>query len=241
MTSLSPARRRDRRPWAGLVLAAALAHTTVFVPMSHADQQDPAGRDEPPAGQATGQGSGEPAEAAGEPAEAAGQGAGEPAVQPAGQGAPDGAGGGARPARTFGLPQRVGWSWDVEIDLGLRLADRDIDAARGMARLQAGALWANEPYYFSFGATAELGGAAERAVGAQVTMTHLYAGTWTHLGASWLPRDSAVMSSLGAGWSLFGAEWQHRFDDGDALLLHVRLPLGTTWFLFTHRPVAPTR
>lgn len=223
MTSLSPARRRDRRPWAGLVLAAALARTAVFVPVSHADQQDTAGSDEPPAGQATGQGSG------------------EPAVQPAGQGAPDGAGGGARPARTFGLPQRVGWSWDVEIDLGLRLADRDIDAARGMARLQAGALWANEPYYFSFGATAEIGGAAERGVGAQVTMTHLYAGTWTHLGASWLPRDSAVMSSLGAGWSLFGAEWQHRFDDGDALLLHVRLPLGTTWFLFTHRPVARPR
>jgi hypothetical protein len=232
MKTLSPATRRDRRPWAGLVLAAALAHTAVSVPVSHADQQGAAGSDE----QAAGQDSGQPAsQGAGEDF---GQGAGEDSGQPAASGA--GAGESARP-RTFGLPQRVGWSWDVEIDLGLRLLDRDVDAARGMARLQAGALWANEPYYFSFGATAELGGAADRAVGAQVTMTHLYAGTWTHLGASWLPRDSAAMTSLGLGWSLFGVEWQHRFDDGDALLLHVRLPLGTTWFLFTHKPVAQTR
>ena len=32
---------------------------------------------------------------------------------------------------------------------------------------------------------------------------------------------------------IFGLEWQHRFDvrDEDALLLQVRLPLGTWWFL----------
>jgi hypothetical protein len=228
MTSLPPPRRRDRRPWAGLVLAAALAQATVFVPVSGADEQAAAGSDEQPTEPSTDQ---TVDEAAGQAAPDAGS----------GQPAPDSVGAGARPARTFGLPQRVGWSWDVEIDLGLRLLDRDVDAARGMARLQAGALWANEPYYFSFGATAEIGGAADRGVGAQVTMTHLYAGTWTHLGASWLPRDSAAMGSLGLGWSLFGAEWQHRFDDGDAVLLHVRLPLGTTWFLFTHKPVARTR
>jgi hypothetical protein len=206
---MSPhARKRDRRPWPGLVLAAAMAQAAVFVPVSHADQPDAAGDE-----QAAGQGSGQPAPAAAPPP----------------------------PPRSYGLPQRAGWSWDVEVDLGLRLKDRDLEAARGMARLQVGALWAQEPYYFSFGATAEVGGAAERALGAQVTMTHLFAGTWGHLGASWLPRDSTAMTSLGAGWSLFGVEWQHRLDDGDALLLHVRLPLGTTWFLLTHKPVGRTR
>lgn len=201
------ARKRDRRAWLGLVLAATAVHAATFVPASHADEPSAADADD----------------------------------QSAGQGAVDG----TRPPRSFGEPQRVGWGWDLEIDLGLRLADRELDASLGMARLQAGALWASEPYYFSFGATAELGGAADRGLGAQVTITHLDAGAWAHLGASWLPRDSAAMTSLGAGWSLFGLEWQHRLDDGDgqgdALLLHVRLPLGTTWFLFTHKPVARPR
>lgn len=227
---IAHARQRDRRPWPGLVLAAAAAaaHAAVFVPVSHADEPATAGSADQDSGQPAGQDSGQPA-----PAEDSGQ----PAGQDAGQAAPAE----VAPPRSYGLPQRVGWSWDLEVDLGLRLADRDIEARRGMARLQAGALWANEPYYVSFGATAEIGGAADRALGAQVTMTHLYGGMWTHLGASWLPRDSAAMTSLGAGWSLFGVEWQHRLDDGDALLLHVRLPLGTTWFLLTHKPVARTR
>jgi hypothetical protein len=205
--------KRDRRAWLGLVLAAAAVHAAIFVPVSHADEP-------------------------GAP-DTAGQNDGQSDGRSDGQGAVDG----APPPRSFGLPQRVGWSWDLEVDLGLRLAERDVDAARGMARVQAGALWANEPYYFSFGATAELGGAADRGLGAQVTMTHLYAGTWAHLGASWLPRDSAAMTSVGVGWSLFGVEWQHRLDDGqgDALLLHVRLPLGTTWFLLTHKPAARPR
>lgn len=162
-------------------------------------------------------------------------------------GASDSAAGKAAPAtpppRTYGLPRRVGWSWDLEVDLGLRLAERNIDAPLGMARLQAGALWADEPMYYSLGLTAEIGGAAGRGLGAQATVTHLFTGTWAHLGASWLVRDSAAMTALGVGWSLFGVEWQHRFDGGqsDVLLFHLRLPLGTTWFLFTHRPVASTR
>jgi hypothetical protein len=163
-------------------------------------------------------------------------GASDSAALAAGQEAPP-------PPRTYGLPRRVGWNWDLEVDLGLRLAERDIDASLGMARVQAGALWADEPLYYSLGLTAEIGGSAGRGLGGQATVTHLFTGTWAHLGASWLPRDSAAMTSLGVGWSLFGLEWQHRFDDGqsDALLFHLRLPLGTTWFLFTRKPVASTR
>jgi hypothetical protein len=170
--------------------------------------------------------------------------AGEPgATDAAGQAAGQAPADGAPPPRSFGLPRRVGWSWDVELDLGLRLVDDNLDTSLGMARLQAGVLRADEPYYYSLGVTGEVGGAADRSVGLQATVTHLHAGTWLHLGGSWLVRDSAAASALAVGWSLFGVEWQHRFDDssGDGLLLQLRVPLGTTWFLFTRRPVGRAR
>jgi hypothetical protein len=227
------ARKRARRPVFGLILAAILAHAAISVPASHADGPGASGS----AGQ--GAADGAPPTASGSAGQGAADGAPPTASDSAGQGAADG----APPPRSFGLPRRMGWSWDLEVDLGLCLIDREVDATLGMARLQVGALRADEPYYYSLGATAELGGAADRAVGGQVTVTHLYTGTWAHIGASWIPRDRAALASLAAGWSLFGVEWQRRLDDdqGDALLLHLRLPLGTTWFLLTHRPVAHTR
>lgn len=243
-----------RRPWLALVFA--LAHAAMFVPVSHAGAPLAAGasgQDAAPAG-ASGQDAA-PAETpvqdaapAGAsvqdaaPAGASGQGA-APADTPVQDAAQTDATS-APPPRSYGLPRRLGWSWDLEVDLGLRVARRNADAALGMARVQAGVLRASEPWYFSFSATAELGGAADRGLGAQVTATHLYAGTWAHLGASWQAHDRVAVTSLGAGWSLFGVEWQRRLDPGDhgdALLLHLRVPLGTVWFLVTRRPVASPR
>lgn len=223
-------RQRDPRPWRALVMTM-LAHAAIFVSSSHAG--------EPGATGAIDSAATDPAASGVPPA--------TPDVAPDATGAAEQGSGqatdGALPPRSFGLPRRVGWSWDVELDLGLRLTDDDVDASLGMARLQAGVLRADEPYYYSLGVTGELGGAADRSVGLQATVTHLHAGTWLHLGGSWLVRDRAAASSLALGWSLFGVEWQHRFDDpaGDALLLQLRLPLGTTWFLFTHRPVGRAR
>ncbi|WP_428261718.1 hypothetical protein [Haliangium sp.] len=137
------------------------------------------------------------------------------------------------------LPRRTGLSWDLELGLGLRLYDNEDTADLFAGRVRAGVLWVYEPSFVSLGATAEIGGLASLGFGAQLSYTHLYRGLWGQLGASWLPGDDGgTMASLGAGWSLFGLEWQIRDNDEQALLFHLRLPLGTTWFLFTHKPRA---
>ena len=111
-----------------------------------------------------------------------------------------------------------------------------------MGRLQAGGLYVTEPWVFAAGATGEIGGLADAGIGGQLSITHLRTGVWGHAGASWTTGEP--MTSIAAGVTLLGVEWQRQIGDdatgddatGDAFLLHLRIPIGTTAFLLTHDP-----
>ncbi|MET0384711.1 MAG: hypothetical protein ABW321_02070 [Polyangiales bacterium] len=100
-----------------------------------------------------------------------------------------------------------------------------------LARARLGALYAREPWIANLGLTVEVGALARLGVGGEVELNGPY-GVFGKLGVARVD-GSAWMGHAGIGWLVFGIEWQHRFESAtphDALMFHVRMPLGIWWF-----------
>lgn len=159
-----------------------------------------------------------------------------------------GTGAGATPALPpasigFFIPRRRGISWDAELEAGLRLVrSDDLDVSALLGRLKLGVLLVREPLYLSVTATGELGGMASAGIGAEVQLTHSWAGLWGHLGVTFTGDDTAVVRTA-VGFTLFGLEWQRELDSsdvvGDALFLNVRVPVGIIYVLLNWQPKMP--
>ena len=103
-----------------------------------------------------------------------------------------------------------------------------------MARARLGALYAYEPLIINLGVSAEVGALAERGLGLELELNH-FGGPFVQLGFDRV-LGSDWMSRVMLGFTLFGVEWQHRFDRGaaradNALMFVLRVPIGIWWFL----------
>jgi hypothetical protein len=99
-----------------------------------------------------------------------------------------------------------------------------------LARARVGFLYAHEPLSLQLGVTLEAGGLARFGVGGELELNAPHA----LFGSAGLARvdGGQWMSHAIVGWLVLGIEWQHRFGGdapSDALMFHVRLPLGTWW------------
>lgn len=101
-----------------------------------------------------------------------------------------------------------------------------------LARARIGLLYAREPWIGNLGMTLEAGGLAQLGIGGELELN----GPHRLFGSVGLARvdAGAWMTHATVGWLVFGLEWQHRFDADlprDAMMFHVRLPLGTWWLM----------
>lgn len=135
-------------------------------------------------------------------------------------------------------PLRIGVSWDAEAELGFALAGIDSTPQRFFIRARAGILSAEEPFFFTAGATFEGSGPVGIAGGFQIGVSHLWTGLWGTLGLAVDERSDAFFH-LSAGYSLIGIEWHRRMtgdpkplDDRDVYLLKLRLPIGIFVFAY---------
>ncbi|MEY4575630.1 MAG: hypothetical protein RL701_333, partial [Pseudomonadota bacterium] len=99
-----------------------------------------------------------------------------------------------------------------------------------LARARVGLLYAHEPFSLQLGMTLEAGGLARLGVGGELELNAPHA----LFGSAGLARvdGGQWLSHAGVGWLVLGIEWQHRFGGdapSDALMFHVRVPLGTWW------------
>lgn len=125
-----------------------------------------------------------------------------------------------------------GFGLDLQLEGGVGLGlQRPLDNAF-LARVRLGGLYAYEPWIVNAGPTLELGGLAGLGVGAEIEVNS-FGGLFSQVAMARVDND-AWMTRLAFGFTIVGAEWQHRLAagaDDDALLFVVRVPLGIWWFL----------
>ena len=99
-----------------------------------------------------------------------------------------------------------------------------------LGRVRLGALYASQPWVVNLGLTAEIGALARVGVGGELELNHS-SGPYASLGLARVTGDE-WMTHASAGFMILGLEWQHRVTSqrpSDALVFHVRLPLGLWW------------
>jgi hypothetical protein len=101
-----------------------------------------------------------------------------------------------------------------------------------LGRVRLGGLYAVDPYWISAGAAVEAGALAGLALGGELELNE-FRGWFANLGVNYAPRTDRITGHVGAGYTIFGLEYQHSFGDhspSEALLFTVRFPLGFWWF-----------
>ncbi|HEX2678190.1 MAG TPA: hypothetical protein VHM19_16160, partial [Polyangiales bacterium] len=134
----------------------------------------------------------------------------------------------AEELRTKGLAPDLQVQGGVGFGLGHSLDNNFLGRAR------FGLLYAYEPWIVNLGPVLELGGLAGLGGGGEIEINS-FGGAFGQIAFSRVQHE-AWMTHLALGFTIFGLEWQHRFEssrDYDALLFDVRAPLGIWWFL-TH-------
>lgn len=99
-----------------------------------------------------------------------------------------------------------------------------------LGRARVGLLYAHEPWIANLGVTLEVGALAGLGIGGELELNGPQR-LFGNVGVERV-RDGAWMTHVALGWLVFGMEWQHSFTADlprDALLWHVRLPLGMWW------------
>jgi len=146
-------------------------------------------------------------------------------------------------AQAMNSARRVGNSWDLEVELGVRVAPEFLGLFGWnigdfkyrpdhwfYSRIRAGYLVLNEPWYLSFGPTVVYGGLGEWSFGIQGVLTNIYDGYWCSFETAWSLKRN-LKFSLGSGLGIFGLEWVSTVHPaGHAILLKVRLPIGLIVF-----------
>ncbi len=132
-------------------------------------------------------------------------------------------------------PLRKGISWDAQVEIGYGFYTQQKVDRRIAGRVRAGALFVHEPYYVAVGATFELGGLLSIGGGIQMELTHLWSGFWGQAGLMY-GEKSRLATSLAAGWSLVGLEWQQQLtgEKGAAIFVKLHVPIGIAVFGFCH-------
>lgn len=135
-------------------------------------------------------------------------------------------------AQVFAEELRVKGFWpDLALTLGAGFGFGDAPESPLLGRFRAGALYAYEPIIINLGISGELGGLGGRGLGAELELND-FGGLWLRGGVERVLHDT-YMTHVTLGYTLFGIEWQHRFDGvpDNALMFVVRAPIGIWWFL----------
>jgi hypothetical protein len=126
-------------------------------------------------------------------------------------------------------PLRRGWRFDFLYEQGYALSGIGTLSSRFFARTRIGAFYMYEPWFFAGGLTLEGAGVPSLGIGLQFEVIHLWTGAWGQLGMT-ITTDADLVSSISAGWSIVGVEWQRRLTDGErfnnAWLIKLRVPIG---------------
>lgn len=142
----------------------------------------------------------------------------------------------ARPSHAM-IPEagRRGLTWDAQLEGGVaweRPAGTGALALRG----RGGVLWIREPIYAAAGVTAGVSPLGGPLVGAQLEITHLFAGVWGQLGleaAAAGAQQGNLVGHAALGFSVVGVEVQQRLGDGPprrAWIAKVRVPIAILAF-----------
>ncbi|HET6340269.1 MAG TPA: hypothetical protein VFG30_43975 [Polyangiales bacterium] len=143
------------------------------------------------------------------------------------------------PARAQAPTEGFGPDLQIAGGIGFGL-DEKIDN-NFLGRVRLGALYAFEPFWLSGGAAVEAGGLAGLAVGGELELNE-FRGWFANLGVNYA-RNERITGHVGAGYTIFGLEYQHTFGDhspSEALLFTVRFPLGFWWFTMDREERART-
>jgi hypothetical protein len=138
------------------------------------------------------------------------------------------------------LPEagRRGVTWDAQVEGGVAW-QRPAGAGALALRGRGGVLLVREPIYFAAGATAGVSPLGLPLVGAQLELTHLFAGVWGQLGlevAAAGAQRGDLVGHAGLGFSVVGVEVQQRLGDGAprrAWIAKVRVPISIIVFGLT--------
>lgn len=147
-------------------------------------------------------------------------------------------------AEALNSARRSGESWDLEIDLGVRvlpeffgllgweLGDLKYKPDHWVHfKIRGGYLLLDEPWYVSTGVSVDYGCLGEWGLGAYMTITNIYDGYWGSFETSW-DFKRGLKFSTAAGFGIVGMEWQTTVHPaGHAVLAVVRVPIGLITFV----------
>lgn len=134
-------------------------------------------------------------------------------------------------ARANAQTRLEGFGPDLQVTGGIGFGLGDEIDNNFLGRVRLGALYAFEPYWISGGVALEVGALAGLALGGELEIDQ-FRGWFVNLGVNYA-RDERITGHIGAGFMIFGLEYQHTFgahSPSDAVLFTVRFPLGFWWF-----------
>jgi hypothetical protein len=138
--------------------------------------------------------------------------------------------GGTVAAQGGSAAQTSGFAPDAQLVGGVGFAlGRGLDNPF-LARARVGGLYAREPWILNAGVTLELGMLGKLGFGGELELNSGQ-GLFAEVGLARID-GGAWMSHLSLGYTVFGLEWQQRFDGAKpstALLFEVRIPMGIWW------------
>ncbi|HKU43911.1 MAG TPA: hypothetical protein VJR89_37380 [Polyangiales bacterium] len=133
-----------------------------------------------------------------------------------------------------------GFAPDAQVQGGIGAAARGTIENYFLGRLRIGALYADEPYWYSAGLTLEAGALPGLAIGGEIEWNQ-FSGWFAAAGLSYA-RDDRLIGHVGFGYTIVGVEWQHDFErarPNEGLLVTIRFPLGFWWFTSNRRETPP--
>jgi hypothetical protein len=128
-----------------------------------------------------------------------------------------------------GVYEPPSWTWDLNLEGGLKFWSNTGPNAMGFLRARPGVLYIHDPAYLALGPTYEWSPISPATFGVQGEFLYYDLGVWVQLGGL-LDTHGLPGGNAAIGWSVLGVEGQYRtyqgLGDVAALYVKLRLPIG---------------